>query len=93
MESMLKRILVVVVLVVALLAVLFFLFGETRQLTGVVRDAVTDAPIEGAQLKIADAGATTNAQGQYVIAVSRGKMPLDISADGYAPQQATARRR
>ena len=85
---MLKRILVVVVLVVALLAVLFFLFGETRQLTGVVRDASTNAPIEGALIKISNAGATTNAQGQYVIAVSRGKTPLDVSADGYAPQRA-----
>ena len=84
---MLKRILVVVVLVVALLAVLFFLFGETRQLTGVVRDAGTNAPIEGAQIKIAGAGATTNAQGEYSIAVSRGKMPVEISADGYVMER------
>jgi hypothetical protein len=89
MQTMLKRILVVVVLAVALLAVLFFLFGETRQLTGVVRDAVTSAPIEGALIKISNANAITDGQGQYAVAVSRGKTPLDVSADGYAPQQVT----
>ncbi len=87
MAAMLKRILIGVVPVVALLAVLFFLFGETRQLTGSVRDAATNAPIEGALIKISDQTATTNAQGQYGIAVARGKTPLAVSADGYAPQQ------
>jgi hypothetical protein len=86
---MFRRILIGVVPAVALLAVLFFLFGETRQLTGSVRDAATNAPIEGATIKISDQSAKTNAQGQYTIAVARGKMPVDVSADGYAPQQAT----
>jgi hypothetical protein len=88
MAAMPKRILSVV-LVVVLLAILFYLFGETRQLTGVVRDAITNAPIEGSTIRISGQSATTNAQGQYAIAVSRGKMPLDVFADGYAPQQTT----
>ena len=69
---MLKRILIVVVPVIALLVVLFYLFSDTRRLTGIVRDAETHAPIEGATIKITNASTTTNSQGEYTFAVSRG---------------------
>ena len=87
---MFKRILSVVVLALVLLAaVLTFQIRETKQLNGVVRDAATSAPIAGAIVKIGAARATTDAQGDYSIAVSRGKSTLDVSADGYLPQQTT----
>ncbi len=90
MTAMFKRILGVVVLALVLLAaVLIFQIRETKQLNGAVRDAATNTPIAGAIVKIGAARATTDAQGDYSIAVSRGRSTLDVSADGYLPQQTT----
>ena len=86
---MLKRILLVALAVALLAAVLVYLFGETRQLKGLVRDAETNAPIGGATIKIADQTATTDDQGYYTIAVSRGNSAFTASADGYTTAQAT----
>ncbi len=74
MTAMFKLILGVVVLALVLLAaVLIFQIRETKQLNGAVRDAATNTPIAGAIVKIGAARATTDAQGDYSIAVSRGR--------------------
>ncbi len=85
-----KRILLLLVLVLVFSAIaLLYLFEETRQLMGVVRDAATSSPIAGAMIAIASTHTTTNDQGQYAIAVSRGKSTLNVTADGYVPAQST----
>jgi len=85
-----RRLLFVLVLVLGLLAaVLVYLFQETRQLTGVVRDASTQAPIAGAAIEIGFTRATTDDAGQYAVAVSRGAATLSVTADGYLPTQST----
>jgi len=89
MSTMLKRILLVVLAITLLAPVLFYVFGETRQLNGVVRDVETNAPIEGATIEIGDKTATTDAQGYYAIAIARGRITLTASADGYAAAQST----
>jgi hypothetical protein len=86
MRDMFRRILIILVVVLGLLtAGLVFFSQQTRQLTGVVRDEATQLPIEGAQLAAAGYNATTNAQGRYSIALSRGKSVLAVQADGYEP--------
>ncbi len=85
-----SRILVASGLVLVLLAaVALYLLQETRQLSGIVRDAETHAPIEGASITMATSRVATDARGQYSIAVPRGKVTLNVSADGYAPAQAS----
>ena len=87
--TVLKRTLLVVLAVSLLAMALFYLFGETRQLTGVVRDAETSASINDATIRIADKTAATDARGYYTIPVARGGIAFTASADGYAPVQST----
>ncbi len=87
--AVLKRIFLVVLAVALLAVVLYYLFGETRQLTGVVRDAETNVSIDGATIRIAGKTAATDSQGKYTISVSRGEIAFTASADGYAPVQST----
>jgi len=85
-----KRILLLLVLVVVCLAaVAIYLIGETRQLTGAVRDANSGAPIEGAQVSAAGFSALSDAQGVYQISIPRGTYDLSARADGYMPLQTT----
>lgn len=85
-----KRILSVLVLALILLAAILFYFAtETRELRGIVRDAATDASIEGAQVSAAREAyrAVTDAQGRYTIAIPRGKYTLSAQSDGYDSTQ------
>jgi hypothetical protein len=80
-----KRSLLVLVLALGLLAVTaIFLFEETRQLTGVVRDAETNAPISEAAVALATQVSVSDAQGEYSLAMPRGTDVITVTADGYA---------
>ena len=91
MPPMSKPIKILLLLLVPLLfvlaAVLFYRFQETRQLTGVVRDTDTRAPLEGVMLSAGDSRATTNAQGEYAITFLRGNLLLTATLDGYLSAQ------
>ncbi len=62
---------------------------EPTQITGVVRSAESRQPIEGASVRIqgASAGALTNAQGRYALAVPSGTRMLVVQMLGYATRQ------
>lgn len=79
------RLLVLAVLVLA--ALLVYRFEETRQLTGLIHDVETHAPLEGVVLSVAGYTTSTNVRGEYSITISRGTVVLTANADGYAPIQ------
>lgn len=86
--AMSKRILLLLVLVIVCLAtVAIYFFEETRQLTGVVRDADSGAPLAGAQVSAADFTATSDAEGVYNLSIPRGEYALSAQIDGYASLQ------
>lgn len=89
MSPMRKRTLLVLVLALGLLAAAtIFLFEETRQLSGVVRDSETHEPIPGASVTLATRQAVSDAQGEYSLAMPRGTETITVTADGYAPAEA-----
>ncbi|MCX7839169.1 MAG: carboxypeptidase regulatory-like domain-containing protein [Anaerolineae bacterium] len=65
-------------------ALIYFAF-DTRQLTGMVIDAVLHSPISDARLVIANQIVTTNTRGEYVVKIPRGIHSLRVEADGYLP--------
>ncbi len=65
----------------------FYLLTETRQLSGIVRDAESTAPIQGATVAVGALSATTNARGEYSLALSRRPTTLLARADGYLDVQ------
>ncbi len=70
-----------------LVASSFYWLTETRQLTGIVRDAESAAPIQGATVATGATSATTNTRGEYALELSRGPTTLRARADGYADAQ------
>ncbi|MDR1593219.1 MAG: TonB-dependent receptor [Prevotellaceae bacterium] len=61
-------------------------FAEAREISGIVRDAETSNPVEGAivLIKNTDKGATTNVEGYYNIRnLSAGSYILEVSALSY----------
>jgi len=68
-------------------AVLAFKFQENRQLSGNVRDAETNQPLAGAVIQVAGQLAPTDDQGRYTISIARGKITINVEADGYASAQ------
>lgn len=85
MQTMIERTSVGIGLALLMLAsLLFYRLLGPRQLTGLVRDAETQAPLPGATVSVADSRASTNAEGEYVVMIPRGKFTLTAEADGYA---------
>lgn len=83
---MLKRILLLLTFILGgIAAVLIYFSLETRQLTGIVSDAVLHTPISEARLTIANQTVMTNGRGEYVVRIPRGVHSLHIEADGYLP--------
>lgn len=83
-----KRLLIVLLLIFGLLAAtFFFLFEQTEQLAGVVRDATTQSPIVGATVSLAAETTSTDAQGRYSVPLPRGQSTIHAFADGYLPIQ------
>jgi len=78
-------------LVVGMLG-LFFLARDTQQLTGVVYDAATNAPIPGAHIFADNNSSATDAQGHYVMPIPRGKLTLSAKpmATMLQPHRSTA---
>lgn len=64
-------------------AYLYYVATETRELSGIVRDAMTRAPIEHIQVAAAGSVTTTDAQGYYTIRIPRGTVILTAQGDGY----------
>ncbi|MBM3130124.1 MAG: hypothetical protein FJ009_16055 [Chloroflexi bacterium] len=86
---MLKRILITLILIGGIVAALLvYLALETRQLTGIISDAVLHAPIADARLSIANRWVTTNARGEYAVGIPRGIHSISVEADGYVPLRA-----
>ncbi|MCI0476569.1 MAG: hypothetical protein L0Y55_10005, partial [Anaerolineales bacterium] len=84
-----KRILITLVFIAGGIAALFgYLALETRQLTGVVSDAILHLPISDARLSIANRLVTTNERGEYGVGIPRGIHSLVVEADGYVPLRA-----
>jgi len=85
---MFKKILFLFGLVLIIIVVyLYYVATETRELTGIVRDATTHAPIDHAQIHAAGFSAMTDAQGYYAIHLPRGKYILTVQSDGYDAAQ------
>lgn len=83
-----KWILLALVLVLVIpAALLVYLSQETRQLSGIVRDAATQQPLEDVLLRIGGDLTATNAPGEYTLPLPRGKFWLAAEADRYAPAQ------
>lgn len=81
---MFKRILLLLLLVLIIVgAYLYYVATETRELSGIVRDAITRAPIEHIQVAAAGSVTTTDAQGFYTIRIPRGTVILAARGDGY----------
>jgi hypothetical protein len=95
MRSMPRRTIYLLLLILPALvlfaAVVAYQLQETRQLAGVIRDAETHAPLQGAAVAAGDAHATTNAQGAYALEFTRGDPSLTVTLDGYLPAQQTVR--
>ena len=65
-----------------------FLYGQERTVEGVLRDAMTQAPIAGAHVRAVHArhGAVSDAQGGFRLALGQGPMDtLHITHVSYAP--------
>lgn len=93
MSPMHKGLLIVLLVIFAFVAATFFyLLHQTQSLTGVVRDAATQAPIEGASISFAARTISTDAEGRYAISVSTDAAAISVSADGYQPLQETLSR-
>ncbi|CAG0948062.1 hypothetical protein ANRL1_04889 [Anaerolineae bacterium] len=79
--------LALVLMLVIPAALLVYLSQETRQLSGIVRDAATQQPLEDVLLRIGGDLTATNAPGEYTLPLPRGKFWLAAEADRYAPAQ------
>jgi hypothetical protein len=69
--------------------------SNTAQIQGKVVDAATQAPIEGAEVRVLENGPSvkTDAEGQFSLALAagaKGEPAVAISADGYRPREANA---
>ncbi|MBI5651304.1 MAG: carboxypeptidase regulatory-like domain-containing protein [Chloroflexi bacterium] len=83
-----KWIILLLVLVIVISAVLLvYLSQETRQLSGVVRDATNQQPIPDVLLNLAGNLAATNEFGEYALTLPTGNFTLLVQADGYAPAE------
>ncbi|MBI4786342.1 MAG: hypothetical protein HY782_04770 [Chloroflexi bacterium] len=80
-------ILAFILLLIFLDAALIFRLQETPQLTGVVRDADTRAPLEGVSVIAGEARGVTNARGEYALPFVRDDFLLTATLDGYRPAQ------
>jgi hypothetical protein len=81
---MLKRLWLPLFLVLFVLgAVFFYLNFGFHELTGIVRDVATRAPVAGAQVNAGIYHATTDGTGRYTINLPRGKYVLSAQHDGY----------
>src|SRR5712692_5704465 len=79
-----------ILLIVPTLLVVSYLvyhYQDTRALTGIVRDAETQTPVADVAISVAGYGATSNANGEYAVPISRGTFLLTAKADGYLPAQ------
>lgn len=85
MRTMIERISLGTTLALVILAgLIFYRLQAPRQLAGLVSDAETQAPLPGATVSVRDNRAPTNAEGEYAVAIPRGKFTLTAEADGYA---------
>jgi hypothetical protein len=83
---MLKRFLFLLIFILGGIATALIYFSvETRQLTGIVSDAVLHTPIPDARLTVANQTVITNKRGEYVAKIPRGIHSLRVEADGYLP--------
>ncbi len=82
---MFKKIALLLCIIAALAAsVALYRYEETRELSGMVRDAETRTPIEGGRITLAGYQTTSDGAGRYTISVPRGKYGITATADGYA---------
>ncbi|MBI5303484.1 MAG: hypothetical protein HY868_15225 [Chloroflexi bacterium] len=66
---------------------LVYLSQTTRQLTGVVRDATNQQPIEDALLNLAGNLAASDTRGEYAVSLPPGATLLAVEAERYAAAQ------
>lgn len=86
---MLKRLLLLLIFILSGIAIALIYFAfDTRQLTGIVSDAVLHTPIPDARLAIANQTVLTNQRGEFAVKIPRGIHSLRVEADGYLPLDA-----